>query len=474
VLILEVKHKLNYQKGGTRDMDDNKVFDDKPLKDAASGSAKPESSEAVEAISNNNIQPQDLNEQDNFAASQFAYSKPEVEPEPKLNDQQNKSNINSEQTIASTSNVDGLKIDIEHEEGALGPMQNQPQVDPPGPRLAYDHPEIAPDHQQTYEESMASANMANQISNQTESKNHRSIAKMITLSLIAVLLIAGIITGAYFYIKITSSPKYVVGKSFENLANNKFDISVLYQTKNGNVYDDKLKIDEKYDGNNNKTNSIAANLDDSKIINLNLSSYQSENYLKFSGLQASAAYFQPYSQSLSQTVGSSGVVLDNQWVKLNNEQSMPLPTDIVRSSYGIVDAVDQDSITLTQEQGETATYSFRFNRAMFNSAVNQFINGNNFNYLESFNFQNQINSMLENKDVNQLKFSITLNRKFKTVEKITISDQNQVHIVSLSFKSHENQTVDKPTQAKNYNEVAPELQAATSQSGVDLGPMLSQ
>lgn len=447
-------------------MDDNKVFDDKPLKDAVTGSdnlnqlkqPKPDNA-------GGNIQNEDLNSSlsENFAASQFAYSgtklndpqrddsiKTDQEPLPNQESGEfkfNKPETVSEPLVQNSSPIQNSfksKIEVEHdtESPIQAPGLNQNEVDPPGPRAAYDHPDIAPDHQQTYEESMFSADAASQISQQAESKNRRSMAKILILSLVSVLLIAGIVIGAYFYIKITNSPKYVVGKSFENLASSSVDVSVLYQTKNGNVYDDKLKIEENYDGNNDKSNVLTLNLDDAKTINLNLSYYQSENYFKFNGLQASAAYFQPYSQSLSQTVGSSGVVLDNQWVKLNDGQNITMPTDIIRASYGLADAVDQDSITLAAEQGQNATYSFKFNRVAFNSAVNQFISSDNFNYLDGFNIQNQVNNLLQNKDVNDLQFSVIVNRKSKTVEKITISDQNQVHIVNLNFKLHEDQSID--------------------------------
>lgn len=345
---------------------------------------------------------------------------------------------------------------------------------PTGPREEYGYNNIAPNRQQTYEESVAFANNASQIIDSAKTKKHHSVFVRIFLILLALLLIAGIIIGAYFYIKTTTSPKYIVGQSFSKVKEQKSDASFLYQMKNGDVYDDKITIDEQYDGGGNKSNLIVVNLDDSKTVKLDLRHYQSQNYFLANGLQNSSSYFQNYSQALAKTINSSGVVLDNQWVELNGDQDIKMPTDIMRSVYSLADAVDLDSIKLESKKGQIATYSLKFNKDKFNNIATKIVDSDDFTDFNNFNIKSKIGDLLAANDVNKLKFSIQVNQKNKFLEKIAVTDESQTQIITFSLKAHQNKSIEAPTQAKSYSEITRELQAATSQQGVDLSKILSE
>ncbi|HMS31937.1 MAG TPA: hypothetical protein PKA29_01530 [Candidatus Saccharibacteria bacterium] len=345
---------------------------------------------------------------------------------------------------------------------------------PTGPREEYGYNDIAPNHQQTYEESVAFANNASQIIDSAKTKKHHSVYIKMFLILLALLLIAGIIVGAYFYIKTTTSPKYIVGQTFSKVKEQKLDVSFLYQMKNGDVYDDKITIDEQYDGGGNKSNLIVVNLDDSKTVKLDLRHYQSQNYFLVNGLQNSSSYFQNYSQALAKTINSSGVVLDNQWVELNSDQDIRMPTDIMRSVYLLADAVDLDSIKLESKKGQIATYSLKFNKDKFNNVATKIVDSDDFTDFNNFNIKSKIGDLLAANDVNKLKFSIQVNQKNKFLEKIAVTDESQTQIITFSLKAHQNKSIEAPTQAKSYSEITRELQAATSQQGVDLSKILSE
>jgi hypothetical protein len=350
----------------------------------------------------------------------------------------------------------------------------QSWANPPAPRGNYDDNNIAPARQQTYEESVASANNAIQSTDSTKTKKRHSVVIKIILILLTLGLISGIAIGAYFYIKITTSPKYIVGNSFKNTAQQKTDISFLYQVKNGNVYDDKLLIDEQYDGGGNKSNLVTLNLDDSRVVSLNLTNYQSKNYLKLNGLQNSSSYFQSYSEYLSKIINSSGVVLDGQWVELEADQNIKLPTDAVGWVTSLSEAVDLDSIQFDSKKDQIATYNFKFNRDKFNNAIKTVINDKEFASADSFNFKTTISDFLDKNDINKLKFKVDVNQKTKFLNRIMISDDSQSQILNLSLKPHQNKTVEMPVQVKSYSEVMKELQATTSQRGIDVTQILSE
>ena len=96
--------------------------------------------------------------------------------------------------------------------------------------------------------------------------------------------------------------------------------------------------------------------------------------------------------------------------------------------------------------------------------------------LQPYHYLNQYNKNISDYlgvgQISKLNTKIQVSNKNKTVTKIIISSSNEEKIFNISFSPHKNSELIKPSQSKKMSEIIGELEAATSQSGINIGPLL--
>jgi hypothetical protein len=450
-------------------MDDNKVFDDKPLKDAIDPVPRP--GQLPDPA------PRDIWDDKSKAQPAEGLS---LNRSSNVTDQTRADlKSGSESAIVDTKKLDQKLKQLDGEDLSRyyqpsAPEPKTPEPEAPGPRGDYANnnlPDIdlAPKTEQTYEQVQASAQMAAaSASASAQTKKKVNVKAIVAAIIIFLILIAGLV-GAYFYIKFINTPQYLLNQAFTNFSKQKSDTVLSYQVKKGSVYEEVLSVADKSDANNNLENDVEMKIGASKL-KFNLLMQSNKYYLKTSGLEASSKEAEKNSPSLAATIKSTGTVMDEQWVELDTIKNPIMPSSVIAQFAGLSSAVDKSSITEVGKDGDITSYTVSLDAAKVKAMVANVYDSKTPDLLKQYNIKPS--DYLSPESVAKLNFRVEVNSKTKIVTKLIISSSQKEKVLNLSFSAHKNGELLKPVQVKKLSEVSGELESATSQSGVNLGPLL--
>lgn len=455
-------------------MDDNKVFDDKPLNNMAAGEAQPASQyKSTQIPVANNESPKDIWDEKSVSR---AYSGLNLNSPSDLKDTTRadlKDNSKIESSKQNNQDFSDYYRQTQNQQNSSFNNSEQLTASPPapGPRDAHVNTsntqeiELAPKTQQTYEQAESSAKVANY---NMQVKKKSKLKGLIFALIIFLVLIAGLV-GAFFYLKFINTPQYKLKQAADNFSKQKSDISLNYQVKKGSVYEDIVTINEKSDANNNIENEINFKLGSSNI-NLNIVSEAGKNYFKLNGVEGASKELEKNSASLSKTIKSTGVVLDDQWVELDQFKNLIMPSSLISQLYPLTSAINKNSITEVSKSDEDITYSLNLDAEKVRAIITSNYNAKASDYLKQYNIK--IDDYLKPDKIAKLSYKVVVSKKQKTITKLVISTNKEDKIINFNFTPHNNQKVISPTQSKKFSEVSRELETATSQSGINIGPLL--
>lgn len=443
----------------------SKVFDDKPLKDI--GRSMPANYAQYQAPQSTVLKdepPKDIwddssNQQINSSSN---LDKSSFEDQSQIGASGINSDNSSDQSFSDyyrqSQNEQATGENIGKDETQNPDSVNQlPEID------------LAPKAAQTYEQVSASAEVASKnLQIITKTKNKIKLKTIIFIVASSLLLIAGLVA-FYFYIKFTGTPQYKLNQALGNLSKQKSDIYLDYQLKKGQVYEDVFTLSEKSDSSGNQQNDIQLKIGNSKL-DLNLVRESGKNYLKINGLQNASIEAAGASSSLSATIKSAGTVVDEQWIELDGDNNITMPSSTLRSLYPVLSAIDKNSIIESSKDAQSTYYSLNVDSKKVEESLKANYNSQFSNYLNQYN--KNISDYLGAEQISKLNTKIQVSNKNKTVTKITISSSNEEKIFNISFSPHKNSELIKPSQSKKMSEIIGELEAATSQSGINIGPLL--
>ena len=136
----------------------------------------------------------------------------------------------------------------------------------------------------------------------------------------------------------------------------------------------------------------------------------------------------------------------------------------------MLSAIDKNSIIESSKDEQSTYYSLNVDSKKVEELLKANYNSQFSNYLNQYN--KNISDYLGAEQISKLNTKIQVSNKNKTVTKIIISSSNEEKIFNISFSPHKNSELIKPSQSKKMSEIIGELEAATSQSGINIGPLL--
>lgn len=448
--------------------DSSRVFDDKPLKDAGrSVSADYTQYRAPQSVAPKEESPKDIWD---VGSTEQKNSNPGLKKNSfEAQNQRTASDENSD----GSSNVSDQNFSYYYRQSQNEQATNQSMVEnqaqtPDGVNQVSEI-DLAPKTEQTYEQVSASAEVANKnLQIIAKTKNKTKLKAIIFVVITLLLLTAGLVA-LYFYIKLTSTPQYKLNQALGSLSKQKSDISLNYQLKEGQVYEDIFTLSEKSDAGDNQQNDVQFKIGNSKL-DLNLVGESGKNYLKINGLQNASVEAEGASSSLTATIKSAGTVVDEQWIELDGGSNITMPSSMLKSLYPLLSTIDKNSIKEISKDAQSTSYSLNIGAKKVEELLKAKYNSQFSNYLNQYDIK--IGDYLSTEQISKLKFKVQVSNKTKTATKIIISSFNEEKIFNISFSPHQNSELIKPSQSKKMSEIINELEAATSQSGINIGPLL--